>query len=106
MFVACCLDRFAPGSYLVLSHLSSEFALERVAAMAELSARRGITSAPRTPLGYRGAVNGRTDRARPGRVSYRRPDGGLDSNADRVWGPWLRGTRLILRPACRDGAAG
>ena len=84
--VARYLDRMAPGSYLALSHFTSEFAPERVAPMTERSSRRGLISVPRTRTAIDGLFNGQ-ELIEPGlvQVSYWRPDGAPDPNADRVW---------------------
>jgi hypothetical protein len=84
--VARYLGQLSPGSYLVLSHFTSEFAPERVAPMADRSSRRGVTSVPRDRAAIEAMFNGR-ELVEPGlvQVSYWRPDAEPDQNADRVW---------------------
>jgi hypothetical protein len=78
----------APGSYLVISHVTDEFAPERMQAVTAESARRGATFIGRGKDAIGRMFNGR-ELVDPGLVliSYWRPDGGQpDHNADRVWG--------------------
>jgi SAM-dependent methyltransferase len=77
----------APGSYLVLSHATDEFAPERMRANSEGAAERGATFIPRGKDAILGMFNG-LELLDPGLVlvSYWRPEGGQPGpNADRAW---------------------
>ncbi len=81
------LAALAPGSYLVLSHSTDEFAPERTHQASAEAARRGATWVPRGKEDIRRLFNG-LDLIEPGLVlvSYWRPDDGVAaSNADRAW---------------------
>jgi len=82
------LAALAPGSYLAISHVTDEFAPERMRAVTAESARRGATFIGSGKDAIGRMFNGR-ELVDPGLVliSYWRPDGGQpDYNADRVWG--------------------
>ncbi len=84
--VARYLDAVAPGSYLVLSHCTDEFAYEKMHEGSADFKRRGGIFIPRGRGGIMRMFNGRK-LLDPGLVlvSYWRPDGGQpDPNADRV----------------------
>jgi SAM-dependent methyltransferase len=81
------LAALAPGSYLVLSHATDEFAPERMRANSEGAAERGATFIPRGKDAILRMFNG-LELLDPGLVlvSYWRPEGGQPSpNADRAW---------------------
>jgi S-adenosyl methyltransferase len=85
--VARYLPALAPGSFLVLSHLTSEFAPEAMRALHDEAKRRGgetILARPKEEIAA--MFNGR-ELLDPGlvQVSYWRPDGEPGPNADRVW---------------------
>ncbi len=86
--VARYLPAFAPGSYLVLSHLTNDFAPEAMQALHDEAKRRGgetIRARPKEDIAR--MFNG-LPLVEPGLVlvSYWRPDGGDPGpNADRVW---------------------
>jgi hypothetical protein len=82
------LAAVAPGSYLVISHVTGEFAPEKMQQVTEESAKRGSTFIGRSKEEITGLFNGK-ELVDPGVVllSYWRPEGGkLEHNADRVWG--------------------
>jgi SAM-dependent methyltransferase len=84
--VARYLDAVPPGSYLVLSHCTDEFAFEKMHEGSADFKRRGGIFVPRSKDSILAMFNGR-ELLDPGLVlvSYWRPDGGrLDANADRV----------------------
>jgi hypothetical protein len=77
----------APGSYLVLSHVTHEMAPARMRLSSELARRMaGLTFVPRRHERIRQMFNGH-DLIEPGlvQISYWRPDGPPEPNADRVW---------------------
>jgi S-adenosyl methyltransferase len=77
----------APGSYLVLSHSTDEFAPERMHQVSADAAERGATWIPRGKDDILRMFNGR-ELIDPGLVlvSHWRPDGGVPGrNADRAW---------------------
>jgi SAM-dependent methyltransferase len=75
-----------PGSYLVLSHQTDEFAPERMREASDLAARDGLTFVPRSREQIAGLFGGR-DLVEPGLVlvPYWRPDGEPGPNAERAW---------------------
>jgi hypothetical protein len=86
--VARYLAALAPGSYLVISHVTGDFAPEQMHAVTEQYAERGTVFVGRSRGAITGLFNGR-EPLDPGvvRISYWRPrDGRLEENADRVWG--------------------
>jgi SAM-dependent methyltransferase len=86
--VARYLAALASGSYLVISHVTDEFAPEQMHAVTAESARRGATFIGRGRDAIAAMFNGR-ELVDPGLVliSYWRPDNGQpEPNADRVWG--------------------
>jgi hypothetical protein len=81
------LEAAAPGSYLVLSHSTHEMAPTRMRLSSELARRMaGLTFVPRRRERILRMFNGH-DLVEPGlvQVSYWRPDGSPEPNADRVW---------------------
>lgn len=81
------LDAAAPGSYLVVSHSTQEMAPARMRLGSQLAHRlAGLTFVPRRREPILAMFNGR-ELVEPGlvQVSYWRPDGEPESNADRVW---------------------
>ncbi len=81
------LAALAPGSYLVLSHSTDEFAPERTHAASRAAAERGAIWIPRGKDAIARMFNGR-ELVEPGLVlvSHWRPEGGVpDANADRAW---------------------
>jgi O-methyltransferase involved in polyketide biosynthesis len=81
------LAALAPGSYLVLSHSTDEFAPDRTHQASAEAKERGATWIPRSKDAILRMFNGR-ELLDPGLVpvSYWRPDGGAsDHNADRAW---------------------
>jgi len=81
------VEALAPGSYLVLSHATDEFAPERMRQNSEGAAERGATFIPRGKDAIRALFSGR-ELLDPGfvLVSYWRPEGGEPGpNADRAW---------------------
>jgi SAM-dependent methyltransferase len=81
------LAALAPGSYLVLSHSTDEFAPGRTHQASAEAARRGATWIPRGKDDILRMFNGR-ELIEPGLVlvSRWRPDGGVPAfNADRAW---------------------
>jgi SAM-dependent methyltransferase len=86
--VARYLTALAPGSYLVISHVTDEFDPERMHAVTAEYQRRGTTFIGRGQEAIRRMFNGR-ELVDPGlvRISYWRPDdSGTDYDPDRVWG--------------------
>lgn len=86
--VARYLDALAPGSYLVISHVTDEFAPEKMHEITAENARRRATFIGRSKETITGMFNGR-ELVEPGvtLISYWRPDGGQPRyDADRVWG--------------------
>ena len=82
------LAAVAPGSYLVISHLTDEFAPEKVHEITAENARRGSTFIGRSKQDITAMFND-LELVAPGvvPVSYWRPEGGQPPyNADRVWG--------------------
>jgi len=90
--VARYLAAFAPGSYLVISHVTGDFAPEQMHAVTEQYAERGTVFVDRSRGAITGLFNGLFNGREPldpgvVRISYWRPrDGRLEENADRVWG--------------------
>ncbi len=85
--VARYLDAAAPGSYLVLSHFTDEFAVERIGQAAREANANGAPLFPRGKDAIAGMFNGLPP-IDPGLVlvSHWRPDGSVpDYNADRTW---------------------
>ncbi|MDQ2810867.1 MAG: SAM-dependent methyltransferase [Actinomycetota bacterium] len=81
------LEAAAPGSYLVVSHSTQEMAPTRMRLGSELARRMaGLTFVPRHRERILQMFNGH-DLVEPGlvQVSYWRPDGVPEPNADRVW---------------------
>jgi S-adenosyl methyltransferase len=86
--VARYLTALAPGSYVVISHVTGDFAPEQMQAVTELSAKRGTTFIGRDKDAVTRMFNG-LELVDPGVavISYWRPEGGQpEHNADRVWG--------------------
>jgi len=86
--VARYLAALAPGSYLVISHVTGDFAPAKQDAVTAENAKRGATFIGRDKAAIRRMFNG-IELVEPGlvQISYWRPDGGQpDPNADRVWG--------------------
>jgi SAM-dependent methyltransferase len=86
--VARYLTALAPGSYLVISHVTDDFDPERMHAVTAEYQQRGTVFIGRSKQAIGAMFNGR-ELVDPGLVqmSYWRPDGGSpDRNADRVWG--------------------
>ena len=86
--VARYLTALAPGSYLVISHVTDELAPDRMHAITAEYAKRGTVFVGRSKEAIQRMFNG-TELVDPGVViiSYWRPDSGQpDYNADRVWG--------------------
>jgi hypothetical protein len=85
--VARYLRALAPGSYLVLSHATDEFAPDRMRQNSEEAAQRGAIFKPRGKPDIDAMFNG-LPKVDPGLVlvSYWRPEGGKPGpNADRAW---------------------
>jgi SAM-dependent methyltransferase len=84
--VARYLRALAPGSYLVLSHATDEFAPDRMRQNSEEAAQRGAIFKPRGKAAIEGMFNN-LSMVDPGLVlvSYWRPDGDPGPNADRAW---------------------
>ncbi len=77
-----------PGSYVVISHVTGDFAPERMAQVTASYAERGAVFVGRTRAQITGMFNGHA-LVDPGvvQISYWRPEGGTPApNADRVWG--------------------
>jgi len=86
--VARYLSALAPGSYVVISHVTGDFAPAQMAAVTRQSAERGSTFIGRDMDAVTRMFNGK-ELVDPGVVviSYWRPEGVQpDANADRVWG--------------------
>ncbi len=86
--VARYLAALAPGSYLVISHVTDEFAPERMHAVTAEYQRRGTTFIGRSKEAIRHMFNGR-ELVDPGLavISRWRPDDSRpDYGPDRVWG--------------------
>ncbi|MBV9854778.1 MAG: SAM-dependent methyltransferase [Streptosporangiaceae bacterium] len=82
------LTALAPGSYLVVSHVTDEFAPERMHAVTAEYQQRGTVFVGRGKQAILRMFNGR-ELVEPGLVliSHWRPEGGRpDHNANRVWG--------------------
>jgi SAM-dependent methyltransferase len=82
------LAALAPGSYVVISHVTGDFAPEQMAEVTASLAERGSVFIGRTHAQITNMFNGR-ELVDPGvvQLSYWRPDGGTPApNADRVWG--------------------
>ncbi|MGH3264846.1 MAG: SAM-dependent methyltransferase, partial [Trebonia sp.] len=82
------LAALAPGSYVVISHVTGDFAPEPMAQVTAYNAERGAVFIGRTHAQVTGLFNG-LPLVDPGvvQISYWRPDGAvLPANADRVWG--------------------
>lgn len=75
-----------PGSYLVLSHQTDEFAPERMQEASAEASRLGFTFVPRSRDDILAMFGGR-NLVEPGLVlvPYWRPDGVVGPNADRAW---------------------
>jgi SAM-dependent methyltransferase len=84
--VARYLRRLAPGSYLVLSHATDEFAPDRMRKNSEEAAQRGAIFKPRGKPAIEGMFNDLA-MVEPGLVlvSYWRPEADPGPNADRAW---------------------
>jgi hypothetical protein len=85
--VARYLEKVAPGSYLVLSHCTSDLNPERMSIASAGAERAGLTFVPRGRDEILRLFNGKP-LVDPGLVlvSYWRPDNGdAGSNADRAW---------------------
>jgi SAM-dependent methyltransferase len=80
------LAALAPGSYVVISHSTDEFAPERTHAASKAAAERGATWLPRSKDAIARMFNGRTP-VDPGLVlvSQWRPDSDPGPDADRAW---------------------
>jgi SAM-dependent methyltransferase len=99
------LTALAPGSYLVISHVTDEFAPDRMHATTEQYAQRGATFIGRSKAAIGAMFNDR-HLLDPGvaRISYWRPEGGVPApNADQVWG--FAGVARVL-PACLRATGG
>ncbi len=86
--VARYLAALEPGSYLVISHVTDEFAPERMHAVTAEYAQRGTTFIGRGKDAITRMFNGR-ELLEPGvtQISCWRPDGGVpELRADRAWG--------------------
>jgi hydroxyacylglutathione hydrolase len=86
--VARYLGALAPGSYLVISHVTGDFAPAKQEAVTEENEKRGATFIGRDKAAIGRMFNGRA-LVEPGlvQISYWRPEGGQPAhNADRVWG--------------------
>jgi hypothetical protein len=85
--VARYLAALAPGSYLVISHITDERSPEKMRANAEVADSSGAVLIPRSPDSIWRMFNGR-ELVDPGLVlvSHWRPEGGDPGpNADRAW---------------------
>ncbi len=85
--VARYLEALAPGSYLVISHVTDERSREKMAANAEVADNSGTVLVPRSKDAISRMFNGR-ELVDPGLVlvSYWRPEGGDPGpDADRAW---------------------
>jgi SAM-dependent methyltransferase len=86
--VARYLSALAPGSYLVISHVTGDFAPAKQDEVTAENEKRGATFIGRDKAAVQRMFNGR-ELVEPGlvQISYWRPEGGQpDANADRVWG--------------------
>lgn len=85
--VARYLPKVAPGSYLVLSHLTNEFAPGPMQALHDEAKRRGGETIRARSKEEIAAMFGGRELLDPGLVlvSHWRPDGDPGPNADRVW---------------------
>jgi hypothetical protein len=86
--VARYLAALAPGSHVVISHVTGEFAPEKMRQVTAENAARGSIFIGRSKEEIGAMFNGR-EPVDPGLVlvSYWRPDGGQpEHNADRAWG--------------------
>jgi len=85
--VARYLPEVAPGSYLVLSHLTNEFAPGPMQALHDEAKRRGGETIRARSKEEIAAMFGGRELLDPGLVivSYWRPDGDPGPNADRAW---------------------
>ncbi|HLJ98946.1 MAG TPA: SAM-dependent methyltransferase [Streptosporangiaceae bacterium] len=82
------LAALAPGSYLVISHVTDEFAPDRMRAITAEYAKRGTVFVGRSKQAITGMFSG-AELVDPGvvRISYWRPGNSQPGyNADRVWG--------------------
>lgn len=82
------LAALAPGSHVVISHVTGDFAPRQMAQVTASYAERGAVFIGRTRAQVTGMFNGRP-LVDPGvvQISYWRPDGGTPPpNADKVWG--------------------
>jgi hypothetical protein len=81
------LPTLAPGSYLVISHLTNEFAPEQMQALHDEAKRRGGETIRARSKAEIASMFGGRELLDPGLVlvSYWRPDGEPGLNADRVW---------------------
>jgi hypothetical protein len=82
------LSALVPGSYVVISHVTGDFAPERMAQVTASYAERGAVFIGRTRAQVTDMFSGRA-LVDPGvvQISYWRPDGGTPAaNADKVWG--------------------
>jgi SAM-dependent methyltransferase len=82
------LAALAPGSYVVISHVTGDFAPEQMAQVTASYAERGAVFIGRTRAQVAAMFNG-LELVDPGvvQISHWRPDGGtLPPNAERVWG--------------------
>jgi len=84
--VARYMAALAPGSHVVISHSTDEFAPERTHAASQAAAERGATWLPRSKDAITGMFNGRTP-VDPGIVLVSRwhPDGEPRPDADQAW---------------------
>jgi SAM-dependent methyltransferase len=81
------LNALAPGSYLVISHATSEFSPEKMQANAEVADNTGTVLIPRSKDAIERMFNGRKF-VDPGLVlvSYWRPEGGAPGpDAEKAW---------------------
>jgi SAM-dependent methyltransferase len=102
----------APGSFLVLSHQTGEFAPERMQAASAEAGRIGFTFVPRSRERILAMFGGR-NLVEPGLVlvPYWRPDGEPGPNASRAWAygavaPLLPEPQQYLRPSSPAPATG
>ena len=85
--VARYLSALAPGSYLVISQITGEFAPDRMQVNADLAERSGTPLIPRSKDGIARMFNGH-DLVDPGLVlvsRWRPEEGDLGPGADRAW---------------------
>jgi hypothetical protein len=85
--VARYLAVLAPGSFLVISHSTNDFAPEKMNANAAVADQSGAVLVPRSKEAVLGMFNGR-ELVDPGLVpvSYWRPEGGDPGpDADKAW---------------------